>query len=88
MMAKRKPMGKRKANSRVKSPRPLPKRFLGHALPGVKPGELTGRLIVIEGADGSLLRPDAADRPGASEAGYKAVSRVVETWLESLLDQP
>ncbi|SVA88562.1 uncharacterized protein METZ01_LOCUS141416, partial [marine metagenome] len=37
----------------VKSPRPLTKRFLGHALPGVRPSELTGRLIVIEGADGS-----------------------------------
>jgi dTMP kinase len=37
----------------VKSPRPLSKRFLGHALPGIRPSELTGRLIVIEGADGS-----------------------------------
>ena len=32
---------------------PLTKRFLGHALPGIRPSELTGRLIVIEGADGS-----------------------------------
>ena len=29
------------------------KRFLGYELPGVKAGELTGKLIVIEGADGS-----------------------------------
>lgn len=29
------------------------KRFLGHELPGVKASELTGKLIVIEGADGS-----------------------------------
>ena len=53
MTAKRKPSNRRKATSRVKSPKPLAKRFIGHALPGVKPGELTGRLIVIEGADGS-----------------------------------
>lgn len=53
MTAKRKPSNRRKATSRVKSPKPLAKRFMGHALPGVKPGELTGRLIVIEGADGS-----------------------------------
>ena len=53
MTARRKPTGRRKATSRVKSPRPLSKRFLGHALPRIRPGELTGRLIVIEGADGS-----------------------------------
>lgn len=53
MTAKRKPSSRRKATSRVKSPKPLAKRFIGHALPGVKQGELTGRLIVIEGADGS-----------------------------------
>ncbi len=53
MTARRKPTGRRKPTSRVKSPRPLTKRFLGHALPGIRPSELTGRLIVIEGADGS-----------------------------------
>ena len=53
MTAKRKPSSRRKTTSRVKSPKPLAKRFIGHSLPGVKPGELTGRLIVIEGADGS-----------------------------------
>tara|TARA_B100000530_G_scaffold214441_1_gene137577 strand:+ start:667 stop:1386 length:720 start_codon:yes stop_codon:yes gene_type:complete len=31
----------------------LSKRFLGYELPGVKARELTGKLIVIEGADGS-----------------------------------
>lgn len=44
-------------------------------------------LRIIEGADDSLLRTDVGNRPAAREAGYKAVSRVVETWLESLLDQ-
>ena len=53
MTTKRKPSSRRKATSRVKSPKPLAKRFIGHTLPGVKPVELTGRLIVIEGADGS-----------------------------------
>lgn len=53
MTTKRNTAGSRKATSRVKSPKPLAKRFIGHALPGIKPSELTGRLIVIEGADGS-----------------------------------
>jgi dTMP kinase len=29
------------------------RRFYGHGIPGVRQGELTGRLIVVEGADGS-----------------------------------
>ena len=40
-----------KRNSRSKSN--SNKRFLGYELPGVKASELTGKLIVIEGADGS-----------------------------------
>jgi len=53
MTARRQPTGRGNATSCVKSPKPLTKRFLGHALPGIRPSELTGRLIVIEGADGS-----------------------------------
>ncbi len=34
-------------------PKPAPKRFYGHGIPGVDPSSLTGRLIVVEGADGS-----------------------------------
>jgi len=34
-------------------PRPTPKRFYGHGIPGVNPARLTGKLIVVEGADGS-----------------------------------
>lgn len=34
-------------------PTPSPKRFYGHGIPGVDPRTLTGRLIVVEGADGS-----------------------------------
>src|SRR4030095_11105796 len=33
--------------------KPSRKRFYGHGIPGVNPEELGGRLIVIEGADGS-----------------------------------
>jgi dTMP kinase len=48
-------------------PQPTPKRFYGHGIPGVNPVELTGKLIVVEGADGS----------GRSTQ----ISRLV-TWLE------
>jgi len=39
--------------SRVLVPKPTPKRFYGHGIPGVDPAKLSGRLIVVEGADGS-----------------------------------
>ena len=45
-------------------------------------------LRIIKGADSSLIRAEAADHPPAREAGYKSISRVVEQWLEGLLDQP
>src|SRR5882672_10930460 len=38
---------------RVVVPKPTPKRFYGHGIPGVELEKLTGRLVVIEGADGS-----------------------------------
>jgi dTMP kinase len=38
---------------RVAVPPRTPKRFLGAGIPGVNPDDLTGRLIVVEGADGS-----------------------------------
>ncbi|MDP7012418.1 MAG: thymidylate kinase [Verrucomicrobiota bacterium] len=76
MTAKRKPNAKRKATSQVKSPRPLAKRFLGHALPGVKPGELTGRLIVIEGADGSGRSTQIQRLVDWLEAGGRATTQV------------
>ena len=43
---------KRKTSPRTRPARRLAKPFW-HDLPGVKPSELTGKLIVIEGADGS-----------------------------------
>ena len=44
---------KRKFSTRSNTKKRAAKRFFGHDLPGVKAGELTGKLIVIEGADGS-----------------------------------
>src|SRR6266513_1268639 len=41
------------ASRRVVVPRPTPKRFYGHGIPGVDLDKLAGRLIVVEGADGS-----------------------------------
>jgi dTMP kinase len=34
-------------------PKATPKRFYGHGVPGVDPEKLTGKLVVVEGADGS-----------------------------------
>ncbi len=39
--------------SRVLVPTPTAKRFYGHGIPGVELGKLSGKLIVVEGADGS-----------------------------------
>jgi dTMP kinase len=41
------------ASRRVVVPKRSPKRFYGHGIPGVDPERLSGRLVVIEGADGS-----------------------------------
>ena len=37
----------------VRVPKPTPKRFYGYGIPGVDPVRLAGKLIVVEGADGS-----------------------------------
>src|SRR3954468_24605559 len=52
MVAKTK-FSSRGNRSRVVIPRPSPKRFYGHGLPGVDLKKLSGKLIVVEGADGS-----------------------------------
>jgi len=44
---------KRSLNSRIVVPRPTPRQFYGHGLPRVNLDKLAGRLIVVEGADGS-----------------------------------
>ncbi len=44
---------KRALNSRIVVPRPTPRQFYGHGIPKVQLEKLAGRLIVVEGADGS-----------------------------------
>ena len=41
------------ASRRVLVPKATPKRFYGHGIPGVDLEKLTGKLVVMEGADGS-----------------------------------
>src|ERR1700743_1329983 len=44
---------KKKNHNQIIVPQPGPRRFYGHGIPGVKLDELVGKLIVVEGADGS-----------------------------------
>src|SRR5947209_1898010 len=44
---------KRSSNSHIVVPHRTKRRFYGHGIPGVNLGELAGKLIVVEGADGS-----------------------------------
>lgn len=43
----------KRTHTRVIVPQKTPRRFYGHGLPGVEVNKLAGRLIVVEGADGS-----------------------------------
>ena len=43
----------RTLNGRIVVPRPTPRQFYGHGVPKVSLDKLAGRLIVVEGADGS-----------------------------------
>lgn len=54
--------------SAVLVPRITPKRFYGHGITGVDPAGLTGRLIVVEGADGSGRSTQIARLVGWLEA--------------------
>ena len=53
--AKRQKMSRSQAlgNGRVILPKRSPKRFYGHGVPGVDLEKLSGKLVVVEGADGS-----------------------------------
>ena len=44
---------KKKSHNNIVVPQPGPRRFYGYGIPGVKLDELVGKLIVVEGADGS-----------------------------------
>lgn len=43
----------KRAKNQIVVPPAGPRRFYGHGIPGVQAGELAGKLIVVEGADGS-----------------------------------
>jgi dTMP kinase len=47
------PVHHRRPASHVLVPKPSAKRFFGHGVPGVEMLQLSGKLIVVEGADGS-----------------------------------
>src|SRR5262245_61391278 len=59
---------KRTRNLRVIIPQKTPRRFYGHGIPGVDVEKLAGRLIVVEGADGS---------------GRSTQIRMLVEWLEA-----
>jgi len=42
-----------RSRNNIPVPRPSQRRYYGHGIPGVDLGELAGKLIVVEGADGS-----------------------------------
>jgi dTMP kinase len=48
-----KSLRKGRTAGKVVVPKATPKRFYGHGIPGVEVGKLLGKLIVVEGADGS-----------------------------------
>ena len=76
MTAKRKQIGKRNAPLRDKSKNLQNKRFIKHVIPGVKPSDLKGRLIVIEGADGSGRSTQIRRLVDWLEAGGHATTQV------------
>ncbi|MBI5772435.1 MAG: thymidylate kinase [Verrucomicrobia bacterium] len=52
-MLKKSPIPAKRASASVIIPKVSRKRFYGHGIPGVELEKLTGKLIVVEGADGS-----------------------------------
>lgn len=73
-------------SQRVLVPAPAIKRFYGHGIPGIEVRELTGKLIVIEGADGSgrstqirrLVDWLEASGHGTVQVGLKRSSLIAE----------
>ncbi len=76
MTAKRKQIGKRNAPLCDKSKKLQNKRFIKHLIPGVNPLDLKGRLIVIEGADGSGRSTQIRRLVDWLEAGGHATTQV------------
>ncbi|MBI3191896.1 MAG: thymidylate kinase, partial [Pedosphaera parvula] len=57
-------------------PKPSRKRFYGHGIPGVALEKLTGKLVVVEGADGSGRSTQIAQLVGWLEGGGHATVQV------------
>src|SRR6266567_4570570 len=72
----RAPRIKRHPNSRIVVPRPTPRQFYGHGLPRVNLDKLAGRLIVVEGADGSGRSTQIAQLVEWLEGGGHATVQV------------
>jgi dTMP kinase len=64
------------SKSAVVIPARTPKRFYGHGIPGADPGRLTGKLIVVEGADGSGRSTQITRLVEWLEAGGHATAHV------------
>ena len=67
---------KRNPNSRVVVPRPTPRQFYGHGIPRVDLEKLAGKLIVVEGADGSGRSTQIAQLVRWLEGGGHATVQV------------
>src|SRR5262249_34311331 len=63
---------RRLVTSRISVPPPSPRRFYGHGIPGVELEKLAGKLIVVEGADGSGRSTQIARLVGWLEGGGHA----------------
>lgn len=67
---------KRTLQSRIVVPRPTSRQFYGHGIPRVKLDKLAGRLIVVEGADGSGRSTQIAQLVEWLEGGGHATVQV------------
>jgi dTMP kinase len=66
----------KKKNRDIVIPAPKPKRFYGHGIPNVDLEKLTGKLIVVEGADGSGRSTQIAQLVEWLESGGHATVQV------------
>src|SRR5437763_7523830 len=67
---------KKKNQNQIVVPKPGPRRFYGQGIPGVKLEELVGKLIVVEGADGSGRSTQIAQLVDWLETGGHATVQV------------
>ena len=68
------------ATNQIVIPHPSQRRFYGHGLPGVDLDQLAGKLIVVEGADGSGRSTQIAMLVQWLEGGGHAT--VQEAWFD------